>query len=139
MRRRSGLSLIEVVIAIVLLALAAGPLAIQLAESLRSRQEALAQHVLTQLARERMHEIYADAATPTRGYAWITAGHYPREPAPHSMRGFVRTTTIREVDPSDFLTPKPGSGLKRVQVRVRGPGGQQLVVDFFVASGSGTP
>jgi len=139
MRPRRGLSLIEVVIAIVLLALAAGPLAIQLAESLQARQQALTQQVLTQLAAGRMHEVYADAATPTRGYAWITATHYPSESDPHGMRGFRRTTTIREVDPADFLTPRPGSGLKRVQVRVTGPGGQQLVVDFFVASGSPSP
>ncbi len=136
---RRGLSLIEVVIAIVLLALAAGPLAIQLAGALQSRQQALTQHVIVQLARERMGEIYADAATPNRGYAWISPARYPAETAPHGLTGYARTTEIREVDPSDFLTPQPGSGLKRVRVRVTGPGDQQLVVDFFVARESPTP
>lgn len=134
MSRRRSLSLIEVVIAVVLLALAAGPLAIQLTQALRTRQEALTQHQLVTLAAERMHEVYADLATAGRGYAWISGRRYPTENGPDGLTGFRRTTDVREVDPSDFLTPRPGSGLKRVRVRVSGPDRQRFVVDFFVAS-----
>lgn len=133
MRHRRGLSLVEVVIAIVILGLAVPPLMFQMAAGVQQQEAVLIQQNLTQLASERMWEVYADHADPTRGYDYIEDDAYPDETDPWGLAGYTRQTTIREVSSSDYVTPQPGSGIKRFLVVVSGPENRSLTVEAFVA------
>jgi type II secretory pathway pseudopilin PulG len=135
---RNALSLIEVVLAIVVLGLAIPPLVIQIGTGVRQQEAALVQQNLTQLAAERVWEIAADHADPARGYAYIEQKVYPDETDPAGLKGYQRRTTIREVSPADFLTPQAGSGIKRFQVVVTGPGDRSFMVESFVTNVAGT-
>jgi len=132
MTNRRALSLIEVVIAIVILGLAVPPLMFQMAAGLQQQQAALVQQELTQLASERMWEVFADHANPTRGYDYIEDSAYPDETTPRGLTGYTRQTTIKEVSPMDYATPQAGSGIKRFRVLVSGPQGGSLVIESFV-------
>jgi prepilin-type N-terminal cleavage/methylation domain-containing protein len=133
MRCRRGLSLVEVVIAIVILGLAVPPLMFQMAAGVQQQEAVLIQQNLTQLASERMWEVYADHADPTRGYDYIDDDAYADETDPWGLAGYARQTTIREVSSSDYVTPQPGSGIKRFLVLVTGPESRSLTVEAFVA------
>lgn len=132
MTRRRGLSLIEVVLVMVILGLAVPPLLIQISVGTKQQTAAFVQQNLTQLASERLWEISVDHANPTRGYGAITPAAYPDENAPRGLKGYARRTEVREVSPADYVTPQPGSGIKRFRVRVTGPGNLSLVVESIV-------
>jgi type II secretory pathway pseudopilin PulG len=137
MSTRRALSLIEVVLAIVILGLAIPPLVIQINAGVSQQEAALVQQTLTQLAAERVWEIFTDHADPTRGYAYIEQKAYPDETDPGGLNGYQRQTTIREVSPADFITPQVGSGLKRFQIVVTGPGNRSLAVESLVTNVAG--
>ncbi len=138
MMNKRGLSLIEVVIAIIVLGLAVPPLLFQITAGVQQQEAALVQQTMTQLASERMREVFTDHANPTRGYSYIVAAAYPDETAPRGLDGYTRGVEIREVSPDDFVTPQPGSGVKRFRVTVNGPGEQTLTVESFVTNVPGT-
>lgn len=133
MNRRRALSLIEVVLAIVILGLAVPPLMMQLGTASRAQGVAMIHMNLVQLAAQRVNEVHADRANPTRGYTYVTAANYTDEKDVGGLSGYQRVTTVREVSPTDHLTPQPGSGVKRVRVDVTGPDGSTLRVETFVA------
>lgn len=130
---RRGISLIEVVVAIVILGLAAPPLMLSMAAGARQQEEALVQQELTQLAEQRMWEIFIDHADPTRGYGYVVNASYPDETAPRGLSGYVRRTRVREVSTTDYSTPQAGSGLKRFRIQVIGPHDRSLTIESFVA------
>lgn len=132
MIRRRGLALIEVVLVMVILGLAVPPLLIQVSVGAKQQSTALIQQNLVQLASERLWEISVDHANPTRGYSAITPAAYPDENAPRGLAGYSRRTDVREVSPGDYVTPQPGSGIKRFRIRVTGPGNLSLVVESIV-------
>ena len=133
MKRRRALSLVEVILTMVILALAVPPLIVQIGAAVRQQEAMLVQQDLTRLAADRMWEIFADHADPTRGYAFIAGAAYPNEIDPGGLTGFARTTEVREVNPIDYVTITPGSGLKRFRITTSGPGGRTLTVESFVA------
>jgi len=137
MTMRRGLTLIEVVVAIVILGLAVPPLMFQLTAGVQQQEAALIQQDLIQLASEQMWKVFADHAVTTRGYAYIVDKAYPTESAPRGLKGFTRETTIREVSPKDYVTSDPGSGIKRFRILVTGPRNHSLVVEAFVADVGG--
>lgn len=132
MQRRPAMSLIEVVIAMVILALAVVPISVQLRAGVDSYGQARVQTDLVELARERLCAIYLDHANPLRGYAAITAAAYPSENNAGGMSGYTRATTVKEVDPQDFKTAKAGSGVKRVKISVVGPNQKTLSIEAVV-------
>lgn len=139
MRTRRSLSLIEVVVAIVILGLAVPPLMLSMAAGVQQQEESLIQQELTQLASERMWEIFTDHADPTRGYVYVTNAAYPDEDAPRGLTGYARQIRIREVSTADYSTPEAGSGLKRFRVIVTGPREMTLTIESFVADIPGAP
>ena len=139
MRHARALSLIEVVFAIVILGLAIPPLLVQVSAGVQAQETALIQQNLSQLAAERMNEIFADHANPTRGFAYIQGGVYPNETAPRGLTGYGRQTEIREVSAVNYVTPQAGTGLKRFRVTATGPRNQSLVVESFVSDTPGAP
>ena len=134
MTTRRGLSLVEVVLAIVILGLSVPPLVFQINAGVQQQEMALIQQNLTHLAALRMWEIFADHANPTRGYAYIASAAYPAETAPLSLRGYTRQTEIREVSPTDCVTPQPGSGIKRFRIVVTGPNERSFAVESLVTN-----
>ncbi|MGD8451487.1 MAG: type II secretion system protein [Phycisphaerae bacterium] len=138
MKRRRAMSLIEVVLAIVILGLAVPPLMIQLGTAAHAQGAAMINMNLVQLAGERVNEVHADRASPKRGYAHVIAANYPDEKDAGGLAGYQRVTTVREVSAADYLTVQPGSGIKRVRVDVTGPDGSTLRVETFVADLPGT-
>jgi type II secretory pathway pseudopilin PulG len=134
MSTRRALSLIEVVLAMVILALAVPPLLLQIAAGVQQQEVALIQRNLAQLASEKMWQVFTDHADPTRGYSAIVVAAYPPETAPAGLTGYTRTTEVREVSPVDYITPTAGSGIKRFRVQVSGPRGQSLTVESFVTN-----
>jgi hypothetical protein len=90
------------------------------------------QQNLQRLAAERMWEVYADHANAKRGYSYVDAKAYPSETEPGGLKGYKRTTTVREVSAGDYISPKKGSGIKRCLVTVTGPDGREMRVEFFV-------
>jgi type II secretory pathway pseudopilin PulG len=134
---RRALSLVELIIAIVILGLALPPLVIQVGNGVRQQAAALVQQTLTQLAAERIWEIATDHANPTRGYAYITEAAYPAESAPRGLAGYTRQTTIIEVSPADYVTPQVGSGIKRFRIVVTGLGNHSLTIESMVTNITG--
>lgn len=132
MRRRRSLSLIEVVLAIVILGLAVPPLMFAMAAGIQQQAATLVQQDLSQLASERLWEIFADHADPTRGYTYIVNAAYPDEPTPRGLTGYARQTTIKEVSPADYVTEQADSGIKRFRIVVTGPRSASLVIESFV-------
>ncbi len=132
MTGRRGLSLIEVVVTIVILGLAIPPLLIQIGGAVRQQEMAYVQQNLTHLASERLWEVFAAHADPTRGYDAIIGKAYPDEKAPDGLTGYERRTELREVSSKDFITAEPGSGIKRLRIITSGPNGQALTIESFV-------
>ncbi|MGE0481419.1 MAG: prepilin-type N-terminal cleavage/methylation domain-containing protein [Phycisphaerae bacterium] len=137
MSRRRGLSLIEVVLALVILALALPPFALQVRAGAEAYVAARTQQILAALASERVTEVFADHALATRGHGYVTSAAYPRETDAGGRTGYVRDTTVVEVDPADFATPRAGTGVKRFRVWVRAPDGREMVVQSFVVNATG--
>jgi prepilin-type N-terminal cleavage/methylation domain-containing protein len=130
---RRGMSLIEVVLAMVILSLAIGPVLLSVAAGAAQQQSALIEQNLVELASERLWGVFVDRTDPTKGYAAITSAAYPNETAPRGLTGYSRRTEIREVSPTDYYTPQAGSGLKRLRVTASGPGNRTLVIESLVA------
>lgn len=133
MRACRSFSLIEVVVAIVVLGLAVPPLMLGMAAGAQQQEEALIQQDLVQLAQQRLNEIFVDHANPTRGYGYIVNAAYPDETTPGGLVGYIRQTLVREVSASDYSTPQAGSGLKRFRIYVAGPRNMSLMIESFVA------
>ena len=141
MTRNRALSLIEVVLAIIILGLAVPPLMIQLNTAVTAQVSATVQMTSAQLVSERLGEIQAACTDTSRGYATIDATNYPTESNAAGIIGYTRQTKIREVSTADYTTAAPGSGVKRIRVTVSDPRGNPLVAETFVcdpASGGGS-
>ena len=132
MNRRRGLALIEVILAMIILALAVPPLMLQVAAGVQQQEAARIEQNLVHLASVRMWQVFTDHADPTRGYAAITAAAYPEEVAPDGLTGYTRRTDVREVSPVDYITPQAGSGIKRFRIEVTGPQDHSLTVESLV-------
>lgn len=131
-RSRRGLTLVEVIVALVVLALAVPPLLLQVAGGIERQNRSDVQQNLARLASDRLWEIFTAHANPDAGYDEIDAASYPDETAPAGLTGYARSTTIREVAPTNYSTPLTGSGIKRFRIVVTGPGGESLVLESFV-------
>lgn len=134
MKLQRGMSLIEVVLALVIVALAVPPLVFQIAGSAQQQQRLLVQRNLTRLASERLTAILADHANPTRGFVYIENANYPDETEPGGLSGYARRTEVRAVNPADFLTELPGSDVKRIRITTSGPDEATLVIETFATN-----
>ena len=129
---RTALSLVEVVVAMVVLGLAIPPLVIQIGASARARVVTTSEQNAAQLASDRLGEIFADQVNPTRGYAYVQTSAYPVETAPCGFTGYTRTTEVREVSATDFVSPLANSGIKRIRVTVAAPDNTSIKLESFV-------
>ncbi|MEL7474241.1 MAG: type II secretion system protein [Planctomycetota bacterium] len=112
---RRAFSLVETLVALVILSIAAPPMlfAIAAAHDERAGPAMLAQ--ARWLAIERLEESIRDANSATRGYDHVVNASYPDEPAVAGFPGFARTVRVNETAPD---LASSGSGAKTITVTV---------------------
>lgn len=107
-----GFSLIETIITLVVLSIAAvGVLSVFSATS-RGSADPLILSQATQLAQEKMDVIIGDREDPGRGFAWVVPANYPAESPVAGFPDFNRNVTIFCVNAADLNASvgAPGAG-----------------------------
>jgi prepilin-type N-terminal cleavage/methylation domain-containing protein len=89
-----GFTLIEVVLVIVIAAVAVLPLSMLFANSSIRSGDARNATVAAQLAQTKMEEIAADRHSPTRGFEFLVAANYPPERRIPAFPGYQRSVSI---------------------------------------------
>lgn len=112
---KRGFTLIETIIAIVILAIAIPPMVWAVSRSHEQRVTPVQASTARWLAAEKLEQIIADRHAPTRGYAYVADSSYPNEPSIAGFPGFSRSVAVNETGP-DLATA--GTGYKRVTVTV---------------------
>ncbi len=121
----AGFTLIELVAAIVLLAVAVPPM---IWATQQSRHQSV-DPVLTSRARwiatEKLEDIIADRYSSTRGYDYLISSNYPDEPAGTitDYEGFARQVSLLETT-ADLVTPGNGYMTVTVHLSWMGSAGQ---------------
>jgi Tfp pilus assembly protein PilV len=108
-------TLIEAIVAIVIVSVAAPPLLVALREAHRHRTAPVQADRARWLAAERLEQVIADRNSSVRGWAYLAESNYPAESGVEGFQGFSRVVQIRETGASLSGT---GSGYKVVTVRV---------------------
>jgi len=116
-RRPSGFTLIEAIIAMVILGVAVPPLLLAVRTYSSRRADAIFASRARWLASERLEDIIADRHSNNRGYAYLVSANYPNESPVSGFTGFSRATSIAETA-TDLTTAQPGSGIKVVTVTI---------------------
>lgn len=124
--RRRGITIIEVVAAIVILSIALPPLMQAFADaSTQTIQPSLAA-VGSFLAIDKMEEIVARRYRGTTGYAAITSANFPAESPVTGFNNFSRTVNISFVD-NTFGAVGSDQGYKKVEVVVSWNSGAESI------------
>lgn len=122
MMSAKGFTLIEVILVIVIMAIAIPGLISAVSFMTQSQVNTIGTTTAMDLAQERMEQIVADKMNPLvgMGYGYIISGNYlPDTP----MTGYNRSVNIICVLPADLNTGVPcDTGYKRVQVTVQAVG-----------------
>ena len=90
----AGFTLIEVVLIIVIAAIALLPLGKLFADGSLHANDAQSATTAVQLAASKMEEIVADKNSPARGFAYLTAPHYPAESPVAGFSNYGRSVAI---------------------------------------------
>lgn len=93
-RPESGFTLVEVVLILVIAAVAVLPLGMLFANTSIRSGDARSAMVAAELAQAKMEEIAADKSSPSRGFAWLVAAHYPPESSVTAFPGFGRSVAF---------------------------------------------
>jgi prepilin-type N-terminal cleavage/methylation domain-containing protein len=133
-----GFTLIEVILVIVVLAIAI-PSLISAVSFMTARQvNTIGTTIAVDLAQERMEEIMGDRMNPVRGFVWIVNGNYgPEGVGPTAVAGFPnynRSLNIICVTAADLNNTGVGCDYKRIQVTVSAVGVGTSVPDAVLYS-----
>ncbi len=115
-RRRTGFTLIELVLTIVVISVGLLGVLALFENAVRGAALADINVIAAHLAREKLEQIVHDKVR--FGYAALDETLYPAESFSGDFSSYARSTTIDEVSNADFLTPEVASGYKRVEVTV---------------------
>lgn len=115
--RATAFTLIEAIIAVVVLSVAVPPMLWALREARLARADPIHTSTARWLAAEQLEDIIADRHSATRGYAWLIGANYPDEPVVPGFPVYARSVAIAETGP-DLAGALPGGGYKRVSVTV---------------------
>lgn len=114
-RAAGGFTLIEALIAIVVLSVAIPPMVLALRDATGRRADAILATRAQWLASEKLEDVLADRHSATRGYAYVASGNYGAEAAVSGFANFARSVAVSETA-ADLVTS--GTGFKRVTVTV---------------------
>ncbi|CAN5838739.1 hypothetical protein BH11PLA1_BH11PLA1_18850 [soil metagenome] len=93
-RARGGLTLIEAVIAVVILSIGVPPLLLALRNATVRRVSQTLSERARWLAVERLETVLADRNSSARGYGYITGSNYPAEAAVSGYAAYSRSVTL---------------------------------------------
>jgi Tfp pilus assembly protein PilV len=103
-RPEAGFTLIEIVLIIVIAAIAVLPLSMLFANSSIRSSDARNATTAAQLAQAKMEEITADKNSPSRGFSYLVAGNYPAENPVPAFAGYNRSVTFASDSTYDGVT-----------------------------------
>ena len=102
--RDAGFTLPEVVLILVIAAVAVLPLGMLFANSSIRSSEARNATVMAQLAQAKMEEIAADKSSSSRGFSYLTAANYPAENPVAAFTGYSRSVAFAPDSVYDGVT-----------------------------------
>jgi prepilin-type N-terminal cleavage/methylation domain-containing protein len=112
-----GFTLIEVILAIVILAVAIPALVSSVSFMAARQVNTIGTTIAADLALEKMEEVIGDRINPARGFPWIVSG--PNYPGDAPVTGYNRSVSIICVTAADLNTSIAcPTAYKRVQVTV---------------------
>jgi len=114
-RRHTAFTLIEAIIAVVILSLAIPPMLWSIHEAHVQRVNPMLASRARWLATEQLEDVIADRHSTTRGYDYLTSANYPDESPVPGYPGFDRRVMFNETQ-ADLATP--GEGYMNVTVEV---------------------
>jgi Tfp pilus assembly protein PilV len=103
-RDDAGFTLIEVVLIIVIAAVAVLPLGMLFANTSIRSGDARNAMVAAQLAQAKMEELTADKNSPSRGFSYLTASNYPAENPVAVFPGYSRSVAFAPDSSYDGVT-----------------------------------
>jgi Tfp pilus assembly protein PilV len=103
-RNAAGFTLIEMVLIIVITAIAVLPLSMLFANTSIRSSDARNATIAAQLAQAKMEELTADKNSPTRGFSYLVAGNYPAENPVSAFPGYNRSVTFAADSTYDGVT-----------------------------------
>jgi type II secretory pathway pseudopilin PulG len=115
MLRRRAFTLIEAITAILILGISMPAMLMALTNAHRSRVTPIRASQARWLAMEKLEDVIADRASPTRGWEYIIASNFASEATVPGVAGYARAVSITETG-SDLVTP--GEGYKTIEVTV---------------------
>lgn len=104
MTRDAGFTLPEVVLILVIAAVAVLPLGMLFANSSIRSSEARNATVMAQLAQAKMEEIAADKSSTSRGFSYLIAANYPAENPVAAFSGYSRSVAFAPDSVYDGVT-----------------------------------
>lgn len=111
-----GLTLMETIAAIVVLAIAVPPLLFSLVSAHDRQVDPVLISRAQWLAAEKLEDIIADRHSSTRCYEFVIEANYPMESSVDGFSQFSRSVEINETE-ADLFTP--GSGFKIITVHMQ--------------------
>ena len=103
-RREAGFTLIEIVLIIVIAAIAILPLSMLFANTSIRSGDARNATIAAQLAQAKMEELTADKNSPARGFGYLVAGNYPAETPVTALTGYNRSVSFAPDSTYDGVT-----------------------------------
>lgn len=100
----AGFTLPEVILILVIAAVAVLPLGMLFANSSIRSGEAHNATVMAELAQAKMEEIAADKNSPSRGFSYLVAANYPAESPVSAFPGYSRTVSFAPDSVYDGVT-----------------------------------
>jgi prepilin-type N-terminal cleavage/methylation domain-containing protein len=122
-KRSTGFTLVELVAAIVLLAVAVPPMLWATRQSQHQYVDPVLSSRARWLATEKLEDIIADRYSSTRGFGYLISSNYPDELVGtiSGYAGYARQVTLAQTT-ADLITP--GTGYMTVTVRVSWTGAE---------------
>jgi len=103
-RGDAGFTLIEVVLILVIAAVAVLPLGMLFANTSIRSGDARNSMVAAELAQSKMEELTADKNSPSRGFSYLIAANYPAENPVATFPGYSRTVAFAPDSSYDGVT-----------------------------------
>jgi len=101
---QAGFTLIEIVLIIVIAAIAILPLSMLFANSSIHSSDARNATLAAELAQAKMEELTADKNSPARGFSYLVAANYPAENPGAAFTGYSRSVSFGADSTYDSVT-----------------------------------